>query len=64
MTRLTMQAKNDDTLIKLRSEIRKLKPRVIVKPNETCFAGDGVMTKEQMSSQMRKIETIYKQKGW
>lgn len=59
-----MQAKNDDTLIKLRSGIRKSKPRIRIELNQTCFAGNGTMTKKQMSNQMCKMEAIYKQKGW
>ena len=64
VTRLTAQVKSDRNGVRLHSGLRKVKASTRMKQPQTCFAGKGILTKEELTQDLQYAQSVRRQKFW
>lgn len=64
VTRLTAQVKSNRNGARMHSALRKVKNSTGTKQPQTCFAGKGTLTKEELAQDLQYAQSVCRQKFW
>lgn len=64
LTRLTTQIKSDSLEVRLRTGLQQVKSSTRIDRSQTCFAGKGTLTKQELATDLKYAESVRRQKFW